>query len=154
MSMQICVLSDSRLSSVAEWQQYIDAEGFPLRLSGVGPSAAADNLPAQLRETKTDIEYEIYDLNDLKDTYKGFDFRHDWQYVIAFTWVSDFSKEIAAWMAATAYARATGGVVFDEQEAKLFTPDKSLKIVREIERRQPEMEAALRDFMQQLSARS
>jgi hypothetical protein len=57
-------------------------------------------------------------------------------------------------MVATAYARATDGIVFDEQEGKLLTPEESLRVVREIERRRPEMEAALRSFVQQLSPKS
>jgi hypothetical protein len=151
MSMQICVLADSRLSSIAEWQKSIDAEGFPLQLSDAKPDR---NLGARLREAETSIEYGIYDFGELQDTYKHVNFCHDWKYVIAFTWSSDFTEEIAAWMAATAYARATDGVIFDEQEGKLFTVDESVQITREIERRQPEMEAALRNFMQGLSAKS
>jgi hypothetical protein len=151
MSMQICVLADSRLSSIAEWQKSIDNEGFPLWLSDDDPNR---NLVARLREMETSIEYGIYDFVELKDTYKHVNFGHDWKYVIAFTWSSDFVEDIAAWMAAIAYARAVDGAIFDEQEGRLFTPEESLQIVREIERLQPEMEAALRSFVQQLSPRS
>ena len=41
MSMEICVFSDRILGSIAEWQQAIDAEGLPLRLSGdIDPTRA------------------------------------------------------------------------------------------------------------------
>ena len=43
MSMQICVLSDTQLNSISEWQRAIDAQGFPLRLSN-------DELLAQVRD--------------------------------------------------------------------------------------------------------
>jgi hypothetical protein len=56
-------------------------------------------------------------------------------------------------MAATAYARATGGVVFDEQEGKLFTPAEALQITRDIEQSLPEMEAALRNYVKRISAK-
>jgi hypothetical protein len=151
MSMQICVLAASRLSSIPEWQKAIDAEGFPLRLSNAEPGR---NLTARLGEEETSIEYGIYDFGELKDSYKHVNFGHDWKYVVAFTSSSDFSEEIAAWMAATAYARASNGIIFDEQEGELFTPDESLRITQEIEQRRPELEAALRGFAQQLSAKS
>jgi hypothetical protein len=151
MSMQICVLTDSRLNSIVEWQQSIDAEGFPLRLSGSEPGR---NLVAQLRDEETSIEYGIYDFGKLKDTYRHVNFGRDWKYVIAFTWSSDFAEEIASWMAATAYARATDGIIFDEQEGKLFTPAESLEVTRDIERRRPELEAVLRTYVEQLSAKS
>lgn len=151
MSMQICVLADSRLSSIAEWQKAIDAEGFPLQLSDVDPNR---NLAARLRDEETNIEYSVHDFGQLKATYKHVNFGYDWTYAISFTWSSDFAEEIAAWMAATAYARATNGVIFDEQEAKIFTPEESLKIAYEIEQRRPAMEAMLRNYIDQLEAKS
>lgn len=151
MSMQICVLADSQLSSISEWQKAIDAERFPLRLSDADPTR---NLAARLRDEETSIEYGIYDFGELKNTCGRVNFGRDWKYVIAFTWSSDFVQEIASWMAATAYARATDGIIFDEQEGKLFTPAESLEITRDIERRRPELEAVLRNYVEQLSAKS
>jgi hypothetical protein len=151
MSMTICVLADSKLGSIAEWQEAIDAEKFPLRLSDADPTR---NLAACLRNEETSIEYGIYDFGELKDAHKNTRFGRDWKYAIAFTWSSDFAEGIAAWMAATAYARATDGVVFDEQEGKLFTPDESLQIAHEIERRQPEMEAMLQNYVERLAPKS
>ena len=151
MSMQICVLADSRLASIAEWQKAIDVEGFPLQLSDADSNV---NLAARLPNEETSIEYGIYDFSELKETCKDISFGRDWRYAIAFTWSTDFSEEIAAWMAATAYARATDGVVFDEQEGRLFTPEESLQMTREIERRRPEMEAMLRSYVERLAATS
>ena len=151
MSMEICVLSDSRLRSVSEWQQAIDAEGFSLRLPDKEPLADAigGNLVAQLNAVPTAIEYSLIDLSELKETCRTGSFGHDWKYVVAFIWSSDFAEEIAAWMAATAYARATNGVIFDEEKGQLFTPDESVQITREVERRRPELEEALRDYLEQ-----
>jgi hypothetical protein len=151
MAMQICVLSHKRLDSIAEWQKAISAEGFPLRLSDADSNR---NLVAYLRDEETSIEYDIHDFSELKDAYRHVSFGRNWRYAVAFTWSSDFAEEIAAWMAATAYARATDGVIFDEQEGKLFTPDESRQITRGIEARRPELEAALRTFMQGRSTKS
>jgi hypothetical protein len=38
-----------------------------------------------------------------------------------------------AWMAAAAYARATNGVVFDTEEARVFQPEEAVQLVRKIE---------------------
>jgi len=149
--MQICVLTDSQLSSTAEWQKAIYAEGFPLRLSNPEPNR---NLAVHLRDEETSIEYGVYDFGELKDTCKAVNFGHGWKYVIAFTWSSDFAEEIAAWMAATAYARATNGVIFDEQEGKILSPEEALKIAHDTEQRRPAMEAIVRDYIDQLAANS
>lgn len=151
MGMHICVICDGRLDSIAEWQKAIDAEGFPLRLSGAGPLG---NLAANLHDEETSIECDAYDFNELKDAFKHVNFGRDWKYAVAFTWSSDFAEEIAAWMAAAAYAHATNGVIFDEQEGKIFTPEESLKIARDIEQRRPTMEAMMRNYIEQLSAKS
>jgi hypothetical protein len=57
-------------------------------------------------------------------------------------------------MAATAYARATSGVVFDPQEGELFDPDEALEVTRDIEKSRPGMEAWLRNYVEELSAKS
>ena len=54
MSMEICVLSDARLASIAEWQISIEAERFPLRLPQEEPLAESGggNLLVQLRDRR------------------------------------------------------------------------------------------------------
>jgi hypothetical protein len=151
MAMQLCVLSDDKLNSITEWQKALDAEGFPLQLSNRNSD---HNLAARLRDEETSIEYDIHDFKELKAAYRHVNFGSNWTYAIPFTWSSNFAEEIAAWMASTAYARATHGVIFDEQEAKIFTPDESHKIACEIEGRRPEMEAMFKHYVQQLSLRS
>ena len=151
MSMQICVLTDSLIAGIAEWQRAIDAEGFPLQISDDDPNR---NLAARLREEETEISYDTHDFRELEDTYANKKFGRDWTYAVAFTWSSDIPQAIASWMAATSYARATHGVVFDEQEGKLLTPEEAVQIVREIERDRPAMEAAVESFVRQLSPKS
>jgi hypothetical protein len=155
MAMYMSVLSDERLNSNAEWQKAIDAEEFSLRLFD-GKHADADNgnLSVWLDDEETSIEYGVYDFSELREDFEHINFGRDWKYAISFTWSSSFAEEIAAWMAATAYARVTGGVVFDQQEGKLFTPDEALAMTREIERRRPELEAILRSFVEQRIAES
>jgi myosin-crossreactive antigen len=58
----------------------------------------------------------------------------------------DFDQLQVAWMAAAAYAKATGGVVFDDQEAKVRTAAEAREVVQEIERGMPAVEAMLRDL--------
>lgn len=151
MAMQICVLTDERIDSVAEWQKAVEGEGFALQLSDAD---AKRNLVARLGDEETEIEYGVYTFAELKEAFGDVNFRRNWKYAVGFTWSSNFAEEIAAWMAATAYARVTNGVIFDEQEGKLFTPDESVEVTREIERRRPEMEAILSNYVNELAAKS
>ncbi|HEX7789410.1 MAG TPA: hypothetical protein VF467_02655, partial [Afipia sp.] len=68
--MELYVLSDTRLASIGEWQQAIDAGGFPLRLSTARPFAELSGvLPVQLSDRQAAFECDHWDLGDLVETY-------------------------------------------------------------------------------------
>jgi len=48
--------------------------------------------------------------------------------------IGDDDELRASFMAATAYARATGGVVFDTESGEVMSPDRAAEVTREIER--------------------
>jgi hypothetical protein len=50
--------------------------------------------------------------------------------------------------------RAVGGVVFDPQESKIFTPQQALDVTRNIEKDVPSFERAMREFAKKLVAKS
>jgi hypothetical protein len=117
MSMQICVFSDTQLNATSEWQQAIDAASLPLRLSYEKPLAqAAGFLPGYLAGKLTGFEYRRRDPKDISSTYPNIHFGHNWKFVAVFIWGADLNEMQAAWMAAAAYAMATEGILFDEQE--------------------------------------
>jgi hypothetical protein len=70
---------------------------------------------------------------------------------IGFRWIGDSTELQAAWMAATAYARAPDVIVFDHQEGRVFTPLQALEVTRNIERDLPAFEQAMRDFTKKFS---
>lgn len=49
-------------------------------------------------------------------------------------------------MAATAYAKATNGVVYDEEAGKIRTAAEARTVVEQIEREMPQIEAMLREL--------
>jgi hypothetical protein len=87
--MQLCILTDSLLESIVEWQKAIDAVGFPLQLSDADPNR---NLAVRLREEETSIEYGTHDFREFKEANGRSNFGHDWTYAIIFTWSSDFRR--------------------------------------------------------------
>ena len=84
---------------------------------------ALDGMVARARGTASDA-------GELIDDYTDIDFGHRWKHVLAFRWGADFAACLSAYMAATAYAKATDGVVFDPQEGEVLTPPKALEVVR------------------------
>jgi len=134
--MQICVLSDTPLNSIAEWQEAINAERFPLRLSLDRPlNEVSGFLPALLENKATGFECHHVKSTELTETYPDVDFHQEWRYVLAFVWGGNFEEMRATWMAAVSYARATAGVVFDEEAGKVLTALEAFQVVQDMRRR-------------------
>jgi hypothetical protein len=136
MSIEIFVMSDRRLGSIAEWQKAIEQEGFNLRLDDSRPlGAIGGHLPAWRGSEPAGFECDHSDPADLldDDDLADIDFHRRWSQTLAFRFGGDFLALWGAFAAATAYARATGGVVFDGEAGEVLTPDKAAEIVRDVE---------------------
>lgn len=136
MSMELWIFSDRRLSSVAEWQAAIDAEGYPLQLSA---EKAIEGLrgffPMHLRGELTGFECYHDDPAEFVQANPDVNFDHVWKYALGFRWSGSRVNELrAAWMAGTAYAQATDGVIVDDQELKIHAPADARMVVRDVER--------------------
>jgi hypothetical protein len=144
MSMELYVLSSGLLASMKQWQRAIDTEGFALQLPVKKPIDQLKGLlPVTSGRTETGFECDHWDPRDLKTIAANINFEN-WRHVLAFRWGADFNAGAAAYMAATAYARATSGVVFDCEEGAILTPDRTAEIVRELKQAKPLIEEAVR----------
>jgi len=128
MSMELRIFSDRHLNTIGEWQDAIVAEALPLQLSGARSLDAVNGfLPSYLRGKLTGFECNSWNAKDVMAEYPGVDFGREWKYALALRWLGSKRDEmLAAWMAATAYAQATDGVVFDELDGKIRTASQAL----------------------------
>jgi len=148
MAMELFVLSDQQLNSVRQWQDAIDGEGYPLHLVGNKRIGALKGfLPALLRDTKTGFECNLWPADEFMREMPDVNFGHEWKYALAFRWGGNLNQVPAVWMAAAAYAKATDGVVLDE-EGKLRTAAEARSVVEQVEREMPQIEAILRNVTQ------
>ena len=133
MSMEVDVFSDKPSPSIVAWQQAIDAEGFDLRLDPeVELAAASGFLPAMLRRRQSGFESYHDDPRVLMEGYADIPYFKScpaWKHVLSFRWGSRAHEGVSVFMAATAYAKATGGVVFDPQESSILTLDEARELV-------------------------
>jgi hypothetical protein len=148
--MELWVLSDRQLTSVADWQAAIGAEGYPLQLDpGVNFQTHSGFLPAHLRGQSTGFECDHFPaeefIREIQET-GIIDVAHDWKYVLAFRWGGDLNALQAVRMAATAYAAAVNGVVLDDQEAKIYSVAEARAGVQKNLNDMPKMEAILREL--------
>ena len=137
MSIEMFVLSDRKLASIAAWQQAIDQEGFDLRLDTSRPfEQLAGYLPAKRGEHEAGFECDHWDPADILDEeyIEPIDFGpHRWTQALAFRIGGNFFELWGSSAAAAAYARATGGVVFDSESGEVMQPDRAAEIARQNE---------------------
>ncbi len=150
MSMEIYAVSDERLGSIGEWQRAIDAGSFALELSAERPISALEGfLPVRWGGNSTGFECDHWDAAALRTDYADVNFGHRWKYALAFRWGADLRACVAAYIAGAAYAQATRGVVLDCEQGKILSPQQAIDLARDIDKRMPEIEAALRNAVEQ-----
>jgi hypothetical protein len=93
MAMELFVLSDKQLNTVAEWQAAINGEGYSLRLDVKIPIEALKGfLPVQLRDKKTGFECGCWAADKLMRAAPGVNFGHEWKFVLTFRWGRRFKS--------------------------------------------------------------
>lgn len=148
MSMELYVLSERRLESIEAWQESLDNDRHPLRLSAERPLADVKGaVPVWLQGHATSFECDHWNKLDLIRTYPDMDFSN-FAHVLAFRWGADVNAGMAAYMAASSYARATGGAIFDCQEGRFISPQRASIIASEIERNRAQIDAAVQHVLQ------
>ena len=156
MSMELHILSDLRLPSTREWQIAIDDEKLPLQLeSNVQLGSLRGFLPARLGNEGTGFEC----FNDAAaQTMKFFGeshFDHPWQFALGLRWLGSKPIELqAAWTAAIAYAAATGGVIFDHEEGKVFTAEQARVVLQDFVRNLASLDTLLEKVKERFSPRT
>ncbi len=130
------------------WQEAIEAEGFELRLSKERRfDELSGHLPAQLEGHDVWFECDHFKAEEIIAHYADVDFCEAWKFALAFRIGSSIPSLLAAWIAATAYARATDGVVFDEADGKVYSSDEALELARDLQKDLPRLEAQVKELL-------
>ena len=135
MSIDAYVFSDEPLSSLLEWQRAIDAERLNIVLPADGLIRELHGfLPVDSNGVATGFECSPCDPAEIMRQYSVVDFGRAWACCLAFYWRGDLEECLTALSAAAAYAKATGGVVFDPQDSLVTSAQQALQLARETNR--------------------
>jgi hypothetical protein len=135
MSMSIHVFSNRPVSSMAEWQEAIDSDGFDALLYKPAVFEELSGfLPVRLDGAGTGFEVDHDDGAELSRELieQGWDIGGPWTHALSFTFGGDTRELIAAFSTAASYARITDGVVFEGEEGKTFKPAEVLDMARKM----------------------
>jgi len=146
MAMELFVFSDRRLETITEWNATLFELGFDVVIEESRPVAElSGSQPTKLRGREVWIEYDHFDAAEFFKEQEHIKKEHDWKYLLAFRWGSDIYAHPAVFMAAAAYAKATGGIVLDEWELIFRKWEEIAEWGREAERDTPKLEAQIRE---------
>jgi hypothetical protein len=152
MAMEMHVLSERRLSSMSEWQRAVSGQGYSLRFPVEIDLAGAKGLvPVDLGGVETGFEIYPDDAKAVMNQYGGSHFIRPYKFALGFRWRGDLNELRAAWMAATAYARETDGVIFDPQANQSYSGLEGDKVVKQIEQSLPAASAAMQEIFDKFS---
>lgn len=154
MSMELHVLSDRRLNNGAEWQRAVNSMSYPLQLSDRLEFASVNGfVSVALNGTQSGFECFRDDASKTMDFLGRENFSHQWKYALGFRWRGTSLDELqAAWMAATAYASAVGGIVFDHEAGKVLTVLEAKQAVSQIVEDAPRIAQSLAAILEKFKA--
>jgi len=109
--------------------------GFALTLSTARPIHGLEGfVPAQSGEMESGFECYHDDDSELLVAYASVDFGHPWRFALSFRWGGNLAACLAAYQAGAAYAKATGGVLFDPEQGEILAPQKAVEAARQLEK--------------------
>lgn len=151
MAMEMHVFSDRQLNSIAEWQRAVDQVGYPVRFApDVQFETMRGFVPATLNGKDAGFECYHDKAAEMMDHYGREYFPDRWAYALGFRWRGDLTEFQAAWMTATAYARATSGIIFDPEAGRTYSAAEAADVVKDIERSLPGIEAVIRETVEKM----
>jgi hypothetical protein len=135
MSVELMVLSERRVASMPDWQQAIDMEGLSVTLAADASIEMLDGfLPVRSSDTQTGFECDHCEVEEILTLYPNVNFGRRWSYGLVFRWGGDLDACLAASISAAAYAKASGGVVFDPQEGSVTSFQEAFIQAKEMRR--------------------
>jgi hypothetical protein len=150
MSMEIHVLSDRKLASIADWQTAIDAERLGFVLSAETPIDEQHGfLPVHWNGALTGFECDHHEADQVMKLNSAINSGRNWNYGLVFYW-QGFDEGLTAYLAAAAYAKATDGVVFDPQDDVVMSPQRAFEVAEQMKADIPRARAALEAMAREL----
>jgi hypothetical protein len=134
MSMEIHVLFRGKLPSKAALQAALRELGFPFSIKPATGSLERQNgfMPMLLDKEETGAEFDVFEGRAAVEEIGGKDVDPRFDRVANFRWGGSMHECASAVCSAAALAKLVSGVVFDDEEGKLFSIDQAIAVARQV----------------------
>jgi hypothetical protein len=132
MANEIHVLFAGKLPSAAALTRAMKELGFPLSITREVRSLEQHSgfMPMKLRREESGIEFAVFEERAVVEELAGNDIDPRFMRSASFRWGGDEQEMLCALCAAAALATLVNGMVLEEQENRLLTPDEAIGYAR------------------------
>ena len=150
MSMEIYLLTNETIPSLAAWQDAIDALKFDVRLIDQHELPTKEiRIKAQCQGKPVLLEIERADLAYVRSEFPEIEFPDGVSFVHVLRWNKTLEGGLAASEAAAAYISFVKGLMIDTEEGKLNNSTRAVELAREMSAGMP----ALQDLFAEIVAK-
>lgn len=130
MAMERHVFFHGKLPNKALLARAMKDLGFPFSIVEARGSLERQSgfMPMKLKGEETGIEFDVFEGRSAIDELEPGEVDTSFDRSANFRWGGDESEMLAALCASAALAKLTNGVVFDEEEGSLLSPDEAIEV--------------------------
>lgn len=131
MAIEMHVFFRGKLPDKRALSQAMAELGFPFSIAAGSLERQNGFMPMRLRREKTGVEFNVYNDRAAVEELAGSDIDPAFERSANFRWSSDEDEMLAGLCAAAALAKLVSGVVLEETEDRLLSPDEAIALARE-----------------------
>ena len=131
MAVEMHVLFRGKLPDKKVLSRTMRELGFPLTVAAGSLERQRGFMPMRLRREESGVEFDVFDGRDAVEELAGKDVDPGFDRSANFRWAGSEDEMLAGLCAAAALAKLVNGVVLEEQEGKLLSPDEAIALARE-----------------------
>jgi hypothetical protein len=133
MSMETHVFFRGKLPSKAVLSRAMKELGLPFSITPATGSLEGQSgfMPIKLAGEETGVEFSVYGDHAAVEEFADVGVDAGFERRASLRWGGDFQEAVAGMSVAAALAKLTNGVVFDEAEGRLLSPDDAIALARQ-----------------------
>lgn len=131
MSVEMHVLFRGKLPNKKALSQAMAELGFPFTIAAGSLERQRGFMPMRLRRQATGVEFDVFDGRAAVEELAGKDIDSSLERSANFRWSGDDREMLAGVCAAAALAKLVDGIVLEESDGELLSPDQAIAMARQ-----------------------
>jgi hypothetical protein len=131
MSVEMHVFFRGKLPDKKTLSRMMAELGFPFTIAAGSLERQSGFMPMRLRREQTGVEFDVYNARAAVEELGGKDLDPAFERSANFRWAGDEDEMLAGMCATAALAKLVNGLVLDDGDGRLLSPDEAVAVARE-----------------------